>query len=120
MVNRAIVSRNGHRIEFDDDADKVTIATGDGKHRIVLDQKGSKIVIETTGDVEVGSDAKLTVKAPSGVSLETSGDLKLKANNVTIEASANFSAKGGARAKVEGSGSAELKGGVTTTVRARW
>ena len=56
VVNRAF-SRNGHRIELDDDTDKITIATGDGKHSIVLDQKGSKIVIETSGDVEVGSRA---------------------------------------------------------------
>ena len=116
VVKRAIVARNNHRLEFDDDADKVTIATGDGKHSIVLDQKGNKIVITTTGDIEVGSDANLTVKAPSGFSLETSGDFKLKATNVTIEASANLTAKGGATAKVEGGASAELKGGATTTV----
>ena len=44
VVKRAIVSRNGHRLEFDDKDDVITIATGDGKHKIVLDQKGSKIV----------------------------------------------------------------------------
>ena len=53
-------------VELDDEDDIITIATGDGKHRIVLDQKSSKIVLETTGDVEVTSDAKLAVQAPTG------------------------------------------------------
>ena len=66
-----IVSRNGHRVELDDKDDVITIATGDGKHRIVLDQKGSKIVLETTGDVEVTSKAKLTVNAADGLKLES-------------------------------------------------
>ena len=74
----------------------------------MLDQKGSKIVIETSGDVEVGSDAKLAVKAPSGVTLETTGDLEIKGNNVTIEAGGAHSAPRARQAKVEGSGSVEL------------
>ena len=61
VVTRALVSRNGHRIELHDEDDAVTIATGDGKHRLVLDQKDNKIIIETSGDIEVKSDAKLDV-----------------------------------------------------------
>jgi uncharacterized protein involved in type VI secretion and phage assembly len=117
VVKRAIVSRNGHTVEFDDKDDKITIATGDGKHRIVLDQKGSKIVLETDGDVEVSSQAELTVKAPSGVKVETSGTLELKGNGVTIDAGGGaFNAKG-VQAKVEGSAAAELSSTGQTTVR---
>ena len=50
--------RKAHRVELHDKDDVITIATGDGKHRIVLDQKGSKVVLETTGDVEVTAKGK--------------------------------------------------------------
>ena len=34
VVTRAIVSRNGHRVELHDGDDVITIATGDGKHEL--------------------------------------------------------------------------------------
>jgi uncharacterized protein involved in type VI secretion and phage assembly len=117
VVARTMVSRNGHRVELHDGDDAVTIATGDGKHRIVLDQKGGKIVIETSGDVEVASDAKLSVRAPNGMTFESSGALELKGNGVTIDAGGGaFSAKG-VQSKVEVSGSVELSSSGQTTVR---
>jgi phage protein D/phage baseplate assembly protein gpV len=117
IVTRAMVSRNGHRLELHDGDDAVTIATGDGNHRIVLDQQGGKILIETTGDVEVASKAKLSVKAPSGMTFESTGAFELKANGVTIDAGTGaFNAKG-VQSKVEGSGSVEVSSSGQTTVR---
>jgi uncharacterized protein involved in type VI secretion and phage assembly len=118
IVTRAWVSRKGHKVELHDKDDAITIATGDGKHRVVLDQKNSKILIETSGDVEVTSDKTMSVKAPNGITMESSsGELVLKGNGVTIDAGAgSFSAKG-VSSKVEGSGSAELSSSGQTTVR---
>jgi uncharacterized protein involved in type VI secretion and phage assembly len=117
IVSRAVVSRKGHRIELHDEDDAITIATGDGSHRVVLDQKNSKVIIETTGDVEVKSKAKIAVNASSGMTVETSGKLELKGNGVTIDAGGGeFSAKG-SQAKVEGSATAELSSSGQTTVR---
>lgn len=117
VVTRAIVSRNGHKVELHDGDDVVTIATGDGQHRLVLDQKNSKVLLETTGDVEVSSKGKLAVSATSEMKLESSGAFELKANGVTIDAGGGaFSAKG-ASAKVEGSGTAELSSSGQTTIR---
>ncbi len=83
----------------------------------MLDQKGSKIVLDTTGDVEVTSKAKLTINAVDGLKLESTGKFELKANGVTIDAGGGeFSAKG-VQAKVEGSATAELSSSGQTTVR---
>jgi hypothetical protein len=84
----------------------------------VLDQKNSKILIETSGDVEVTADKTMSVKAPNGITMESSsGELVLKGNGVSIDAGAgSFSAKG-VSSKVEGSGSAELSSSGQTTVR---
>jgi uncharacterized protein involved in type VI secretion and phage assembly len=117
VVSRALVSRKGHRIELHDGDDVITVATGDGNHQIVVDQKGSKVVIETSGDVEVTAKGKMAVKAPSGMTIESSGALELKGMGVTIDAGGGaFSAKGSS-AKVEGSGTAELSSSGQTTVR---
>jgi uncharacterized protein involved in type VI secretion and phage assembly len=117
VVQRAIVARNGHRIVFDDKDDVVTIATGDGKHRVVIDQKSSRVVIDTSGDVEVSAQHQVKVTAGSSMSLEAQGVLELKANGVTIDAGGGaFSAKG-RQATVHGSGTAELSSSGQVTVR---
>jgi uncharacterized protein involved in type VI secretion and phage assembly len=117
VVKRMVVSRRGHRIELDDKDDLITIATGDGNHRIVLDQKRNKVVLETNGDVEVTSQATLSINASSGLKLESSGAFEVKANGVTIDAGGgSFSAKG-AQATVEGSASAEISSSGQTTMR---
>jgi uncharacterized protein involved in type VI secretion and phage assembly len=117
VVSRAMVSRNGHRLELHDKDDAITIATGDGKHTLKIDQKGSKVVLETSGDVEVKAQSKVSVKAGGEMKLEATGAVELKGNGVTIDAGGgSFSAKG-VQAKVEGSGGAELSSSGTTTVR---
>jgi uncharacterized protein involved in type VI secretion and phage assembly len=117
IVSRALVSRKAHKLELHDKDEAITIVTGDEKHRIVLDQKGSKIIVETSGDVEVTAKGNVSVKATSDLKLEASGKIEIKGNGVTIDAGgAAFSAKG-STAKVEGSGTAELSSSGQTTVR---
>ena len=118
VVTRAIVSRNGHRVELHDGDDVITIASGDGQHTFVLDQKGSKVVLETSGDVEVTAKGKVAITSTGEMKLESSAALELKAaTGVTIDAGGGaFNAKG-VQAKVEGSGGAELSSSGTTTVR---
>ena len=117
VVIRTLVSRNGHKIELHDKDDTITIATGDGKHVLVLDQKGNKVTLQTSGDIEVTSDAALSVSATSGMKFSSNGEVEIKANGVTIDAGGgSFSAKG-VSSKVEGSGSVELSSSGQTTVR---
>lgn len=114
---RTLVSRHGHRVELHDADDAVTIATGDGKHTIVLDQAGGKVTITTSGDVELTAERSLTIDASTGITLRSDGELKLQANGITIDAGAGSLAASGATAKVEGTGSAELSSSGQTTVR---
>jgi uncharacterized protein involved in type VI secretion and phage assembly len=117
VVKRVLVSRNGHRLELDDKDDRITIESGDGQHKIVINQKDSKIVVDTAGAVEVKSTGKLEVNSSDSLKLESSGAFELKANGVTIDAGGGaFSAKG-SQAKVEGSGSAEISSSGQLTVR---
>jgi hypothetical protein len=112
------VSRTGHRIEFHDEDKAITLVTGDGNHRIVLDESGQKLVIESSGDVEITSQKVVTFKSAQAMSLECDGKLELKGMGVTIDAGAgNFEAKG-IEAKVNGSARASLEGGANAEVKA--
>jgi uncharacterized protein involved in type VI secretion and phage assembly len=118
VVIRTVVSRNGHTIELHDKDDTITVATGDGKHKLVLDQKNNKVVLETAGDVEVKSDAAVTVTAQQDLKFESNAAIELKAvRGIKVDAGGgNFEAKG-VSSKVEGSASVELSSSGTTTVR---
>jgi phage protein D/phage baseplate assembly protein gpV len=121
---RGFVSRKGHKMEFVE-ADGITIASGDGKLVIKLDQKNQMI--------EVTSGKGVSVKAQNGVTVDAgSGPLELKgqkvtvqsASDVAVEAKASMKLSGTSGVKVEGStvsvagqGQTELTASGTVTVR---
>jgi phage protein D/phage baseplate assembly protein gpV len=121
---RGYVSRKGHKLEFVE-ADGITVATGDGKLVIKLDQKNQMI--------EVTSGKGIKVKAENGISIDSgSGPLEMKGQKVTVqsqsdvEVTANASMKlagksgvkvEGATVSVTGQGQAELTASGNVTVR---
>lgn len=117
VVTRAFVSRTGHRIEFHDEDEAITLITGDENHRIVLDASGQKLLIESSGDVEIRSQKTVSLHSPQGMSLECDGELELKGMGVTIDAGAGeFTAKG-MNATLNGSVQASLEGGASAVVK---
>lgn len=118
VVSRALVSRLGHRLELHDADKQVTLVTADGKHRIVLDEAGGQITIESTGPVEISSQKSMGLSAPDGLTLESTGAIELKGQGVTIDAGSGAFEARGTNATVEASTQATLKGGSTTTVSA--
>ncbi|RMH08429.1 MAG: hypothetical protein D6704_03045 [Nitrospirae bacterium] len=65
-------SRTGHWIAIYDNADnKIEIVTSGG-HKIVLDDQGGQVLIESEGD--------LLIKAKGDLTLESGGDVELKAD----------------------------------------
>ena len=117
VVRRPVVSRKGHRIVLDDTDEQILLSSGDDKFTLVLDQKGTKVVITSDGDVEIDAKKEVRIKAGTDMKLEASQSMELKAGNgVKIDAGGgNLQAKG-VQATVEGSAQAELKGGATAKV----
>lgn len=99
---RVIKSRAGSRIIFDDENEKLIIEDGKGVGRITLDGKGGKIVIEALkGDVCLQSPA---------------GEMKIVANEINIEASANLEIVAGAAMKFGSGSSLDIKGSAMVTL----
>lgn len=94
---RLIRSRSGHELRFDDgESPTVELKLKDGK-RLLLDDKGVK--------VEDDKGNKITIETGSGtMTIESKSQLKLKSQNIAIEA--------GASMEIKASGTLTLKGAI--------
>ncbi|MGH3769515.1 MAG: VgrG-related protein [Pseudonocardiaceae bacterium] len=127
---RAFVSRTGHALEMLESASGaqgVTIKTGDGKLFLQLDQRQTKIT--------VNSDGSIIIKARNGVAVDAgTGSLQLTGQSVTIAAKTGVTVDGGGgevkvgsntkvsvegpMVSVNGSASTEVKGGAMCNIQA--
>jgi Rhs element Vgr protein len=123
---KAIVSKTGINIQFDDENKILTLTTPSkntaifsdkDKEITIKDQNSNSIVMSSSGitikspkNITVEATQNLTLKGNQGVSIESSaGDVQIKGLNIKNTANVAFSAKGSA--------TAELQGGAQTTIK---
>lgn len=107
---KAIVTRSGMRIHWDDDKVVATIDTPAG-NRIVLSEDGKSILVEDQNGnkVELNSDG-IAMESPGDITLKATGDVKIEGTNVELSANASFKAKGSGGAEISSSASTVVKG----------
>ena len=123
---KAIVSKSGIYIEFDDE-NKVFTVTTPGKNKVVLDDKAKKVTVEdqnknsivmsssgitmkSSKTINIEAGQKLNLKGNTGVTISSSGgDVNVKGLNINEKASVKFSAQGSAAAEVKGGAQLTLK-----------
>lgn len=83
---RFIVSRSGHILKFDDTngSEKIEIVDKSGSLKITLDSSGSKIQIESNGDVQISAPQGAFKVSAQSVDIEATGDMTLKGATVNI------------------------------------
>ncbi|NOQ72956.1 MAG: type VI secretion system tip protein VgrG [Crocinitomix sp.] len=123
---KAIVSKSGIYIQFDDENKVLTLTTpGDNKvifsdkdkSIMITDQNSNKIEMTSSGitmsspkDITIKADGSLNLKGTQGVNIEASGgDVKTSGLNIKSTASMEFSAEGSATASVQGGAQLTLK-----------
>jgi uncharacterized protein involved in type VI secretion and phage assembly len=135
VTRRAMTSRKGMIVEMVETPsdEKLTVSTNAGAQRITLIQNAGKgIEIISEGPVTVTAKQDATVTSQKNISVTTqSGNVSIKGNQVSVEATAKLLLKG-AQVAVEGTASldakaanvkiaaqaaAELSAGAMTTVR---
>ncbi|CAM1362509.1 type VI secretion system tip protein VgrG [Tenacibaculum xiamenense] len=126
-TKKAIVSKEGIFIQFDDENKVFTIETpskntavfsDQDKQIEIKDQNGNSIVMSESGitiksekDINIEADQNVTIKGSQGVTIESSpGDVSVKGMNVNINAETQLSAKGSATAQIEGGAETTIKG----------
>jgi uncharacterized protein involved in type VI secretion and phage assembly len=126
---RKIKSRSGHQITFNDeegkekieiktksgdyilleDTKKIEIKDKSGNNSITIDSSGNSVALKGQNSISIKSDTKVEIEAggnkividSSGIKIESSAQLNIKGNMVTVE----------------GGGTAEIKSGGILTVK---
>ncbi len=111
---KGFVTRNKLKLLFDDDKNSVTVETPNGNKWVLSDDE-SAVHIEDENGNKFGLNS-------DGISIESSGDLHLKATgdiviegtNISGSANASFKADGGAGAELTSNGQTVVKGSLVT------
>ena len=123
---KALVTRCGHRIEFDEKDGVVTVTTP-AKNRVVLsdrdksvrltDQNGNRvelrdngITIDTPKDLRITAKGTVSIEAVGSVRIGSQSDVTCSGMNVACDAQVGFSGKGHATAELSASGQTTVKG----------
>jgi uncharacterized protein involved in type VI secretion and phage assembly len=97
---RVLRSRSGHVIRLDDKdgEEKIEIADGSEKNRIVISTKDNSVTIESAGDVTVAAtDGKLVLTGKGGVEIVSEGGLKVTSKqDAEIKSDGQVTVKGSA------------------------
>lgn len=87
---KAIRSRNGHTILYNDKGDAGLLEIYDNKnntYHITLSADDKKITIYSAGDIEINADGSISMTAKKDVSIKADSDVSIKADsNVTVKA----------------------------------
>lgn len=123
---KAIVSKSGIYIQFND-ADKILTITTPGNNQIILSDKDKKITLQDQNSNSiVMSDDGITMNSPKSITISADQNLTLKGNQgITVQSSAGDVQTSGMNIKesaqnqysAEGSLTAQLQGGTQTTIK---
>jgi uncharacterized protein involved in type VI secretion and phage assembly len=127
---RAIHTRSGHKVIFNDSKDKASIKIVDktGNNYIEIDSQTNAMTIKVEGDLTIDAGGKITIKAGADIAIEAGAGLTAKAGaagalqaaqkltvksdlGVTVDGSLSTEVKA-ATVKVQGSAMTEIKGGL--------
>jgi Rhs element Vgr protein len=106
---KGIITRSELKLLFDEDQKSVTIETPNGKRWTLNDDDGSITVEDENGN-------KMSMTA-DGISLESNGDLTLKASGDIVIEGMNITESANISYKAEGNSGAELSSGGQTVVK---
>jgi Rhs element Vgr protein len=123
---KALVTRCGHRLEFDDGRQSITVSTparnklvlsDGGKSVLLQDQHGNRvqldaggITIDTPGNLRLSAKGGVSIDAVGAVDIRSAVDLQCTGLNVACQAAVTFSAEGGASAELKAAGQTSVKG----------
>jgi Rhs element Vgr protein len=106
---KAIVTRSGMRIHWDDEKVIARIDTPGGLALVLDEDAGTVTLTDARGNSAVMSDGGIALDSPKDITVTATGDFSVEAKNIRLKARM--------QAEVEGGTGAELKASGTTVVR---
>ncbi len=123
---KALQTRSGLKVEFDEDKKIISITTPEGnklvfseedKSILMEDQNGNKvelgdggITLDSPKDININAQGDIALTATGKIDIAATGDASLKGMNVNLEANTGLTAKGNATAELSASGQTTVKG----------
>ncbi|PZR19241.1 MAG: Rhs element Vgr protein [Flavobacterium psychrophilum] len=126
---KAIVSKSGINIQFDDE-NKICTVTTPSKNTVVLSDKDKQITLQDQNNNSITmSDSGITIKSPKNISIEadqnisikgtqgvkttsSGGDIQTSGMNIKHNAQTEYTAQGSVTAKVTAGAQLTLKGAI--------
>lgn len=113
---KGYVSREKLQLIFDDEKKVISLETPGG-NKLTLSEEDQGITLEDQNGNKIKLDSSgITVESSQALTLKAATDIKLEGANVEIKAQSAFKATGAASAEVSGA-STTLKGSATTVVQ---
>jgi uncharacterized protein involved in type VI secretion and phage assembly len=114
---RAIHTRCGHKVIFNDSDDQPSIRIEDktGDNYILIDSKENNMTIKVAGDLIIDAQGEITMKSGKNITITAQGNLEAKAQGSgTIQSSSALTVKSDSTTTVEGTVKAEVKGNMVS------
>ncbi len=113
---KGYVSREKLQLIFDDDK-KVILLETPGGNKMTLSEEDKGIIIEDqNGNTVTLNDSGITIESSKDLTLKAAKDIKLEGTNVDLKAQSAFKATGTASAKVSGANTT-VDGSATTVIK---
>lgn len=109
---KAIITKEGVKIEFDDKKKHVVIETPGGNSVTVSDDEKSVLIQDQNGNkVTLGSDG-IILDSAKDIAVKAKGDVNVEGVNINLKANAQLAAKGNGSAEISSSGNTVVKGSI--------
>ena len=109
---KGIYTREGMRILFDDEKLEITIDTPKGNLMILSEDSGSILIEDENGNKMEMTSSGIDIESAGDINIKATGDVNVEGTNVNIAASAGLVAEGSATAELSSGGSTTVKGGI--------
>ncbi len=123
---KALVTRSNMKVEFDDDAKRLTISTPKGnklvlgedqesvtlsdQHANTVKLNSGGITLDSVADINLISKGNVSISATKNISIKALQDIEAEALKISHTANTAFTAKGTASAELSASGTTTVKG----------
>lgn len=109
---KGFYSKEKIKLEFDDEKKSVSIETPGGNKFMLSDDAKGITLEDQNGNKFVMNDSGISIESTKDLTIKASQNLSEEGNNVELKANASFKATGNSGAEVSTSGSAVLKGSI--------
>ncbi|MEX0769189.1 MAG: type VI secretion system tip protein VgrG [Balneolaceae bacterium] len=111
---KGIVTRSELKLMFDDDKKSITVETPDGNKWVLSDDESVIRIEDSNGNKISLTEDGISIESAGDLSLKASGDVTIEGTNISGSATASFKADGGSGAELTSNGQTVVKGSLVS------